>query len=79
MLEIGAIRKSSSPWVSAVVLVKSGLCFCIDLQKLNVQTTKDAYTLLKIEQTLDCVNEACIFNPLDLKSWLMAGGARWKQ
>ena len=34
MVEIGAIRKSQSPWASAVVLIqkKTGeLCFCIDL------------------------------------------------
>ena len=38
MIEIGVIRKSQSPWVSAVVLVrkKTGeLHFCIDLWKLN--------------------------------------------
>ena len=38
MLEIGAIQKSNSPWVSAVVLVRKkvgSLRFCIDLWKLN--------------------------------------------
>ena len=43
MLDIGAICKSHSPWVSAVVLVQKkdgGLRFCIDLRKLNEQTIK---------------------------------------
>ena len=71
MLEIGAIRKSQSPWVSAVVLVckKDGaLCFCIDLRKLNARTIKDAQTLPRIEDSLDSLNGAVIFTSLDLKS-----------
>ena len=38
MIEVGAIRKSSSPWASAIVLVRKkdgSLRFCIDLHKLN--------------------------------------------
>ena len=71
MLKIGAIRKSQSPWASAVVLVckKDGaLRFCIDLRKLNVHTIKDAQTLPQIEDSLDSLNGAMIFTSLDLKS-----------
>ena len=71
MVEIGAIRKSNSPWASAIVLVRKkdgSLRFCIDLRHLNNRTIKDAYSLPRIEETLDCLNEAEIFTSLDLKS-----------
>ena len=71
MLDIGAIRRSNSPWASPVVLVckKDGsLRFCIDLRKLNAWTVKDAYSLPHIEDALDSLNGACIFTSLDLKS-----------
>ena len=71
MLEIGAIRKSNSPWASMVVLVRKkdgSLWFCIDLRQLNAHTIKDAYSLPRIEETLDCLGGACIFTSLDLKS-----------
>ena len=71
MLEIGAIRKSKSPWASAVVLVRKkdgALRFCIDLRKLNARTVKDAQTLPRIEESLDSLNGAVIFTSLDLKS-----------
>ena len=71
MLEIGAIRKSQSPWACAIVLVckKDGaLRFCIDLRKLNAQTIKDAQTLPRIEESLDSLCGAVIFTSLDLKS-----------
>ena len=71
ILDVGAIRPSNSPWASALVLVwkKDGkLQFCIILQKLNVRTIKDAYILPRIDETLDCLNEAEWFSSLDLKS-----------
>ena len=71
MEEIGAIRKSHSPWSSPVVLVrkKTGeLRFCIDLRTLNARTEKDAYSLPHIEDSLDSLNGAKIFSSLDLKS-----------
>ena len=71
MLKIGAIRRSSSPWASAIVLVRKkdgALCFSIDLQKLNERTVKDAYSLPRIEDSLDSLNGACIFMSINLKS-----------
>ena len=71
MLDIGAIRHSCSPWASAIVLVwkKDGsLRFCIDLRHLNSHTIKDAYGLPQIEESLECLNGACIFTSLGLKS-----------
>ena len=71
MIKIGEIRKSQSPWASAVVLVrkKTGeLCFCIDLRKLNAQMVKDAQTLPRIEDSLNSLSGAVIFTILDLKS-----------
>ena len=63
MIEVGAIWKSSSPWASAVILVRKkdgSLRFCIDLRKLNAHTIKDAYSLPHIDETLDCLRGAII-------------------
>ena len=71
MLEIGAIRKSNSPWASTVILVRKkdgSLRFCIDLRQLNACTIKDVYSLLRIEETLDCLGGSIIFTSLDIKS-----------
>ena len=71
MVEIGTIRKSFSPWASAVVLVRKkdgGLRLCIHLHILNNHTVKDGYVLPRIEDTLDCLHGAIWFSTLDLKS-----------
>ena len=71
MLDVGAIRPSNSPWASAVVLVQKKdrkLWFCINLWKLNARTIKDAYSLPRIDEMLDCLGEADWFSSLDLKS-----------
>ena len=71
MVEVGAIRKSCSPWASAGVLVRKkdgGLRFCINLHKLNNRTVKDGYSLPRIEDTLDCLHGALWFSTLDMKS-----------
>ena len=44
------------------------LWFCIDLRKLNNQTIKDAQSLPRIEDSLNCLDGATIFTSLDLQS-----------
>ena len=71
MMEIGAIRKSNSSWASTAVLVRikdGSLSFCLDLRRFNARTVKDAYTLPRIVETLDCLNGAELFSALNLKS-----------
>ena len=71
MLRMGAIRRSNSLWASAVLIVRKkdgALRFCIDLRKLNERTVKDAYSLPRIEDSLDVLNGSCIFTSIDLKS-----------
>ena len=68
---MGTIRRSFSPWASAVVLVrkKDGILrLCIDLWKLNNHTVKGGYALPRIDDTLDCLHGAVWFSTLDLKS-----------
>ena len=71
MLALGAIKRSKSPWASAMVLIRKkdgSLKFCIDLRKLDTCTVKDAYSLQRIDKSLDCLNGSQIFTSLDLKS-----------
>ena len=70
MSDVGAIRPSNRPWASAVVLVwkkDRKLWFCINPQKLNARAVKDAYSLPRIDETLDCLNGVEWFSSLDLK------------
>ena len=56
MIQVGAIRRSNSPWANTVVLVRKkdgSLRFCIDLRKLNARMIKDTYSLPCIDETLD--------------------------
>ena len=71
MLDIGAIQQSTSPWASPMVLVhkKDGSPpFCIDLRKFNNLTIKDAQSLPRIKDSLDCLDGTTIFTSLDLQS-----------
>ena len=71
MLDKDIIQPSVSPWASPVVLVpkKDGtLRFCVDYRQLNSITSKDAYPLPRIDETLDTLAGSVWFTTLDLIS-----------
>ena len=71
MLSCGAIRPSTSPYASAVVLVRKhdgSMRFCMDFRRINSKTIKDAYFLPRIDETLDALHGAKWFTSLDLQS-----------
>ena len=71
MLIGGQIEPSDSPWASPVVLVtkKDGLTrFCVDYRGLNSLTTKDAYPLPRIDDSLRLLGNQQWFPTMDLAS-----------
>ncbi|MCG7874805.1 MAG: RNase H-like domain-containing protein, partial [Candidatus Thiodiazotropha endolucinida] len=71
MLDAGAIRPSQSPFSSNIVLVRkkdNSLRFCIDFRKLNARTVPDAYSLPRIDETIDCLAGSKYFSKLDLRA-----------
>ena len=71
MLDRGIIEPGQSSWASPVVLVtkKDGSTrFCVYYWKVNEVTRKDAYLLLRIDETLDALWGSQYFSTLDLYS-----------
>ena len=71
MLDKGVIVPSKSPYSNPIVMVpkKDGMNrMCIHYRKLNEKTTKDAYPLPRIGQTIDALQGAGYFSSLDLAS-----------
>ena len=71
MLDGGTIHPSQSPWCNAIVLVRKkdgGLGFCIDFRRLNSRTKKDAYPLLRMQETMESMVATRFFSTMDLKS-----------
>ena len=71
LLDCGVIEASSSPFASAVVLVRKrngALRFCVDYRQLNSHTVKDSYALPRIEEMMDHLSGAAYFSSLDMRS-----------
>lgn len=71
MLEMGVIRRSTSPWNSPVLLVKKStgkFRFCFDGRKLNSVTKSDSFPLPYVNSVLDNLRNARFLSSVDLKS-----------
>ena len=71
LLDSGAIRESNSHFPSNVVLVRKSdgsLSMCIYFRALNKRTVRDAHSIPRIEETLDCLAGNTYFSRLDLPS-----------
>ena len=68
-LDQGLIRRSSSNYARAIVLVKKksgALRLCVDYRQLNAKCLKDAFPLPRIDDSLEAMDGACIFSSMDL-------------
>lgn len=71
MLNAGVIEPASTDWASPVVLVpeKDGsLRFFVDYQRLNAKKRADSYPLQCIDDFIDSLGAAAVFNTLDCNS-----------
>ena len=69
LMNQGIIRKSSSPYASAVVIVRKkdgSIRLCVNYRLLNSRTINDVYPLPQIEDTLDLLNGAKYLRSKDL-------------
>ena len=64
------IKASSAPCSSPILLAKKpggGIRFCVDYQKLNSLTKKDAYSLPLIAETIAQLKKAVIFTKINIR------------
>ena len=65
MVEGGIVEESSSPWASAVIIVKKdgGLRFCVDYHRLNAVMRKNVFPLPGIDDLLDQLAGKTVYHP----------------
>jgi hypothetical protein len=71
LLEKQFIRPSVSPWGAPVLLVKKkdgSMRLCVDYRQLNKVTIKNRYPLPRIDDLMDQLVFAEVFNKIDLRS-----------
>ena len=71
MVQNGVARKSNSPWVSNVILVKKkdgSTRFVVDYRSLNDLTVKDSYPMPNIRDIVDKIQGAKFFLKMDMAS-----------
>ena len=70
IMEYDMIEPSKSPWACGVVKAKKKgqLRFCCDFGYLNAVAMKDAYPILRIDESLSKLGDAMFFTKLDLGS-----------
>ena len=71
LLKAGIIRRSKSPWSSALCIVRKpngGWRVAVDYVKLNNVTKKDVYPMPRIQECLDVLGEGRMFSSMDATS-----------
>ena len=71
MLELGVIKKSTSPWSSPILLVPKAngkYRFCVDFRQVNSKSVRDILPVPRIDTIFSLVGGARIFSTLDLLS-----------
>lgn len=71
MLKKDEIKPAISEWASLVVFAPKNdgkLHFCVDYRELNASTVRDTYPLLRMNECIDCAENAAIIPTLNCSS-----------